>query len=307
MVTFLYRCDYPDEPPHSGQGEYGQDTKLVKLLYHVDMFYDNKDFSDVKIFCSNKEITAHKVVVCSQSKVLRGICSAGFKESMTNTIDFSTEDQQLIEAMLLFLYRGDYPDIGTESKDDEPQRPKPPGSSPTMVRKLRASPMKIGQMKGHQPYPGSTTAALTQAKFDIPALEDLAKNKHHKVLMPLLIQELLVPFLETVPLIYDTTHENNRGLRDIALVHTKQRKDEIYKNAIVKAKSQEIVADTPQFASDLLLREWSRSRNCCEICDEESEKELEGLVLCPRYALYNGYERRLILFLVVETHTRTRT
>lgn len=62
------------------------------------------------------------------------------------------------------------------------------------------------------------------------------------------------------------------------------------KTLIVKAKFQEIVADTPQFASDLLLREWSRSRNCCEICDEESEKEREGLVLCPRCALYNGWE-----------------
>ena len=73
-------------------------------------------------------------------------------------------------------------------------------------------------------------------RFNIPTLDDLAKNKHHKVSMPLLTQELPVPFLETVPLIHDTTYENSHGLRNLALVHTKQRKDEINENAIVKAK-----------------------------------------------------------------------
>lgn len=37
MVTFLYRYDYPDKPPHSSQGGYRQDAKLAKLLYHIDM------------------------------------------------------------------------------------------------------------------------------------------------------------------------------------------------------------------------------------------------------------------------------
>lgn len=38
MVTFLYRYDYPDKPPHSSQGGYRQDAKLAKLLYHIDIF-----------------------------------------------------------------------------------------------------------------------------------------------------------------------------------------------------------------------------------------------------------------------------
>lgn len=95
----------------------------------MNKFYENEDFGDVKIICSNEEIAAHKIVACSQSKVLRGISSARFKESLTNTIDCSTENQ-LIEAMLLFLYRGDYPDIDAESKDDEPQTTETTGIEP---------------------------------------------------------------------------------------------------------------------------------------------------------------------------------
>ena len=316
----MTRCGYLPHLrlPHSGCKPF---SCLVLKVIHIDLnrFYDNKEFSDVKIICSNKEIAAHKVVVCSQSKVLRGICSAGFKESFPNTIDFSTEDQQLIEAMLLFLYRGDYPDIDAESKDDEPQTTETTGIEPNDGKETESQSNEDRSNEGTSTIPWFDDSSSNPSevdeeaqarygeaaqrrllyhvsmydmgdRFDIPALEDLAKNKHHEVPMPLLTQELLVPFLETVPLIYNTTHENNCRLRDIAPVHTKQRKDEINENAIVKAKFQEIVADTPQFASDLLLREWSRSRNCCEICDEESEKELEGLVLCPRCALYNGYE-----------------
>ena len=58
-------------------------------------------------------------MICSQSNVLKAICGAEFKESQTNTIDFSSEVQAFIEAMPLFLYRGDYPDIDVAPVEDE--------------------------------------------------------------------------------------------------------------------------------------------------------------------------------------------
>lgn len=139
--------------------------------------------------------------------------------------------------MLLFLYRGDYPDIDAESKDDEPQTTETTGIEPN-GKETGGKSNEDRSDEGTSTMPwfddsGSNPSEVDEEaqarygvaaqrrllyhvmydmgdRFDIPVLEDLAKNKHHEVLMPLLIQELLVPFLETVPLIHDTMHENNR-------------------------------------------------------------------------------------------------
>ena len=230
------------------------------------------------------------------------MCGGGFKESQTNTIDFSSEVQAFIEAMLLFLYQGDYPDIDVASVEDESQdfenfRIEPNDDATIQDQSHKDQPEESLSTAPHLGDSDSNPSEVDEEaqaqycyvalhklsyhiqvyamgdRFDIPPLQDLAKRKYHHVLMPLLIQELLLPFLETVPLIYNTTHENNRALRDVALVHIMQRKDEISEEAVLKAEFLKTVTSTPQFASDLLLREWSASGNACEICDEECEKE----------------------------------
>ncbi|KAL2045304.1 hypothetical protein N7G274_002387 [Stereocaulon virgatum] len=79
---------------------------------------------------------------------------------------------------------------------------------------------------------------------------------------------MLLTFLETVTLIYNTPHEDNWALRDVALVHIMHRKDEISEEAVLKAELLKTVTSAPQLTFDMLLREWSASGNACEICDE---------------------------------------
>merc|ERR1712223_570129 len=66
----------------------------------------DKELCDVKIFCEDKIIESHKLVLCLQSEVLKGmLADNNMAESKSGEIKV-TETLDTFEALLYFLYHG---------------------------------------------------------------------------------------------------------------------------------------------------------------------------------------------------------
>ncbi|UZP41661.1 hypothetical protein NXS19_009477 [Fusarium pseudograminearum] len=67
-------------------------------------------FADMTIKCKEREFSAHRAIVCSQSSFFDKALSSNFKEAMTQTVELQEDDPDIVERFLEFLYTGNYTD-----------------------------------------------------------------------------------------------------------------------------------------------------------------------------------------------------
>ncbi|WXC49248.1 hypothetical protein SNK03_011734 [Fusarium graminearum] len=67
-------------------------------------------FADMTIKCKEREFSAHRAIVCSQSSFFDKAMSSNFKEAMAQTIELHEDDPDIVERFLEFLYTGNYTD-----------------------------------------------------------------------------------------------------------------------------------------------------------------------------------------------------
>ncbi|KAF3938830.1 hypothetical protein ABW19_dt0205801 [Dactylella cylindrospora] len=72
-----------------------------------ELFRSGK-YSDFRIKCKTQEWGVHRAIICPQSGYFAALCDGNFKEVAAGEVDVSTEDPNLIEQMLKYLYTGDY-------------------------------------------------------------------------------------------------------------------------------------------------------------------------------------------------------
>ncbi|KAF2141864.1 uncharacterized protein K452DRAFT_298523 [Aplosporella prunicola CBS 121167] len=75
-------------------------------------FFETGEYSDLIVKCSNgDELKVHKLVLFSQSPVLRNACDPqkGFKESKEGVIELNHDSPESVKAMLEFLSLGKPP------------------------------------------------------------------------------------------------------------------------------------------------------------------------------------------------------
>ncbi|TEY28519.1 hypothetical protein BOTCAL_1019g00010 [Botryotinia calthae] len=78
--------------------------------------FDNGIYSDLIIKCRNRSWNVHRLIVCSQSKVLHAACMTGFKEADTGVIELNDDDPVSVEIMLKYFYTGTYKEQIVEGK-----------------------------------------------------------------------------------------------------------------------------------------------------------------------------------------------
>ncbi|KAF4630120.1 hypothetical protein G7Y89_g8023 [Cudoniella acicularis] len=69
--------------------------------------FDNDTYSDLTIKCRDRSWKVHRVIVCSQSKVLHAAC----------VVDLNDDDPVPVEIMLKYFYTGKYNELINESKE----------------------------------------------------------------------------------------------------------------------------------------------------------------------------------------------
>ncbi|RDI78632.1 hypothetical protein Vi05172_g11352 [Venturia inaequalis] len=114
------------------------------------------DYSDLTITCKGKEFKVHKFVLCTQSAFFaRAVKKDAFEEGQTGVISMNHDDPDAIEAVLRFLYTGDY---NTESV-------------------IMQSHLKIYELADRLDIPALKT--LSENKFEV-----LAKNEWKEATFP---------------------------------------------------------------------------------------------------------------------------
>ncbi|KAH6715823.1 hypothetical protein BKA61DRAFT_334093 [Leptodontidium sp. MPI-SDFR-AT-0119] len=87
------------------------------VLDSIARCFDTEDYSDLTVKCRDRSWKVHRLIVCSQSKVLHAACTAGFKEAYTGIIDLDDDDPAPVEVMLKYFYTGKYNEPINESGD----------------------------------------------------------------------------------------------------------------------------------------------------------------------------------------------
>lgn len=201
--------------------------------------FDNDTYSDLTIKCCNKSWKVHRVIVCSQSKVLHAACMAGFKETHTGVIDLDDDDPVLVEIMLKYFYTGKYNEPINESEE------------------LRL-PLQIQVL----------TYNLAD-KYDIPALMGLAEEKFKSTLSGGPIPE---EYLSVVSDVY-TIPTSTNTLRAIAVEYARMKFRDMMQSTdleILRATLQNV----PEFAFDVFqLFVNAPLRGHCHSCGPNQSAE----------------------------------
>jgi hypothetical protein len=209
------------------------------------------------------------------------------QEALTNEINLPEDDPELIQLMIDYLYRLDYDHTNgkTSSRDVVEQRPEPASVRDSeapddaldiyqpehfqLFRRRHIAEEENRQDKGgissdghletnHLDWPRSQTTGLaTHAqmyaladKYQISGLKTLAQRKFQKAALQHWNSEEFAPALHIV---YTSTLEEDRGLRDIVISTISRDR------LLEKPEVRTTVKDLPELAFGLLMYIWKQA------------------------------------------------
>ena len=201
--------------------------------------YTSGEHSDLLIRCQDVEFKTHKCVIASQGDFYRTIKAHGFQEGDENLIDLPQENAIVLEQVIKHLYGMRY-----KTPDDD--------QSPT------------------------TFHALVYAAgdfYNLPSLKEEAQENFQAVAEEGEASGANCCFL-AAQTVYTTTHEGDRGLRDIVVNAVNQHIREVIDfdetNQLVLKKIPDLSYDlVRQRAITTLSDQWSFLRVKCRDCKED--------------------------------------
>ena len=218
---------------------------LINILARSDCLnkaYQAGRYTDLKITCGSTEFKVHKIILCSQSKVFDAMCSSHFlvctifgrphnimntrmlitlQEASTNTIDLTKDTPSLVARLIDCLYLGTYNDF--KAQDDAEYW--------KWAHQLHAEMFSLGDK-----YDCAVLKELALAKFK----EHANRNGVHN----------LLGFIASIPIIYSSTPDSERTLRDMAVDKVSGEPDRFLLEN-VKPSFQKVVFEVPEFNWDL--------------------------------------------------------
>ncbi|TGO47966.1 hypothetical protein BOTNAR_0499g00090 [Botryotinia narcissicola] len=179
-----------------------QPTNTSDALDALRALYDTGKYADMKIRCEEKVFDVHRAVVCIRSPVIAAAMDDDrWEEAAKGEYNMSDEELPVVEAMINYLYCGNYDDqvaLGSEDSDDDSQF-YPPSSPPKQVTETSLFGQRhdirrqafggFGQMVPQVAPLTKPSSLLFNAKvyiiadkYMIPALKSLAHEKFTKSL-----------------------------------------------------------------------------------------------------------------------------
>ena len=143
------------------------------------------------------------------------------QESSTNTIDLTADGISLVSRMIHCFYYGTYPDFNEE--DD--------GHTWRSAHQLHAAMYALGD------------------KYDVTSLKNRARANFNRPASKVYIWDLQ-GFIDSIPLVYSSTPDSDRGLRDITVSKIKENPSQ-YLHEDVKASYRKVLFEVPEFSWDL--------------------------------------------------------
>jgi len=156
----------------------------------------------------------------STRSILRKTRLTQRQEAQTGVIEMSHDEPQVIQALLQYLYTGDY--------RRDPTCP----SSLLLLAKIYAS----------------------ADMHDVPGLKDaITYDFDRSVGQGLRDESSRLDFVEAVSYIYENTLETDRALKDVAVNFTLRAAKELFETGVVAHCSRQVLRECPEYAVDLAL------------------------------------------------------
>ncbi|PGG95184.1 hypothetical protein AJ79_10206 [Helicocarpus griseus UAMH5409] len=195
---------------------------LEKLAKSLNASYQDGKFTDFVLVCENVKLHVHRVIVCSQPRVLNAACSGAFKEATSSAFEMKEDSLILVKRMVDFLYASDY------------------NANPKTDANNEAA---ISELQLH------VRMFIMGDKYDIEGLRSRASDKFLARLHKALPWEEL---LGCIPETNNMTPSLMKPLKDMILARIK----ECLKKGLTNAKTLElyerVALEVPEFVKDLL-------------------------------------------------------
>ncbi|QDS67630.1 hypothetical protein FKW77_004415 [Venturia effusa] len=227
---------FPAEDSKSFDEDSAFRTLASDLQCRVSSFLTTRKFSDLVVYSAMSRWHVHKLVMCSHSAFIESTCEGHSKDAEPDHIDFGTENEWVVQAMIQALYNGDYeiPEHFDSNHDwlltDEERK-------------------ALDCLNGYVDHPLTfhiRVYAIAE-RLVIPWLKDLARVKFDRHLDEKLEAKVLA---DVVELVYSTTSEDDQALRGIVVKTAAARSTELLRDTDFADMSRRV----GDFAMDLALR-----------------------------------------------------
>ncbi|KAL1969767.1 hypothetical protein VTN77DRAFT_7276 [Rasamsonia byssochlamydoides] len=198
-------------------------VRFQRLMDAVSKSQQREEFTDFTLVCEGERFQVHKVIVCSQSAVLRAASMGPFKEASSGVYEMNEDSLPMVRKLIDYFYTADY-DQNVESADTECAPP-------------------ISALQIH------VRMFVLADKYDIEGLRVLSSEKYSNRLMsPCSALE----FLESVPDVYTLTAPSVRVLRDEVTHFARVNLENYIQDQSVREVYEKIATEVPHFVKDVL-------------------------------------------------------
>lgn len=233
----------------------------------IASYLNSGTFADFTVSCGPYSWKTHRVIICQRSAYFARLCASPFKvgiplgsepsvnanrmqEATDLAITLERDDPQLMAIFLVFLYSGTYP-IHREGKSA-------PAES---VRRLLYINNQANLDLSEDKDPLTAHASLygLADKFECPSLKQLCQNAYIRALRA---KFSILDLISSIDVVYKTTPENDKGLRNWALVASNGYKSMLQPHPSFKA----LFTSTPDFSWDFATADNESRTYWCRSC-----------------------------------------
>lgn len=195
---------------------------------------DTGEGADLTLVCRGKTWKVHSSYLWPRSSWFKAVCKGGFKESETQRIELLEEEPSMVYRMLQHLYMQTYTvDLGLDrfwSRNDSWAK--------TRLH-VHAQMYSLGD------------------KYDLPGLKkEAARRFNEDIRIPGDSKSEILTLLSVVPIVYTTTPDTDRGLRNHVVRQVFQRYGIASKHFV---EELDTALEIRQFARDIIVLHSKRS------------------------------------------------